>query len=100
MKKIIIICLIWLAVNNPVIVRANDSFQSEVSHAAGGAAIAGAVTYLADAWRPTKYRGWMGFGVSVVAGLTIEYFDSNSRDGSYSLLTSHPTLQVLPLVPG
>jgi len=60
--------------------RASDSAASEASHAAGGAVIAGAVTYLADDHWP-KYRGWIGFSAGTLAGIVGEAVDSANGNG-------------------
>lgn len=60
--------------------RASDSAASEASHAAGGAVIAGAVTYLADDHWP-KYRGWIGFGAGTLVGIVGEAVDSANGNG-------------------
>jgi len=59
---------------------ATDSIGSEMSHAAGGAVIAGAVTYLADETWPAE-RGWLGFGVGAAVGVIGETYGSASGHG-------------------
>jgi hypothetical protein len=44
--------------------RANESFASEFSHFVGGAAVASAVTAVADHYG-AENRAWIGFGTSV-----------------------------------
>ena len=60
--------------------RASDSFESEASHAAGGAAIAGTITYFADHYRP-EHRGWIGFSASVAMGIALEGLDAANGHG-------------------
>lgn len=70
--------------------RASDSLNSELSHAAGGAAMAGAVTYFADHYRP-RYRGWIGFATSVGIGIILEGVDLANGDG-FSVLDAGSNL--------
>jgi hypothetical protein len=63
---------------------ANDGLGSELSHAAGGAAVAGAATYLADSRWPAD-RGWIGFAAGTGVGILGETFDL-AKGGKFSLL--------------
>jgi len=67
-----------VAASDPAL--ASDSFASEASHAAGGAAIAGTLTYFADHYRP-QYRGWIGFSASVAMGIALEGLDAANGNG-------------------
>ena len=51
--------------------RANDSFNSEISHMAAGAAFASAATVIADHYG-VEERGWVGFWTSVGIGFVSE----------------------------
>ena len=64
--------------------QASDSFNSEFSHAAGGAAMAGIATYIADDYWPQD-RGWIGFSVSAAMGVALEGVDS-ARGNGFSAL--------------
>ncbi|GAA4498460.1 hypothetical protein [Pseudaeromonas paramecii] len=48
---------------------ANDSFNSELSHFAGGAAMAGGISLLSHHYYPEQDAFWMGFGLSSLAGV-------------------------------
>lgn len=52
---------------------ASDGVASELSHAAGGAVLAGGITYLAD--KSSSYReqrAWIGFGLSSLLFTVVE----------------------------
>ncbi|NEX80689.1 hypothetical protein [Aeromonas rivipollensis] len=57
--------------------QANDSFNSELSHFIGGAAMGAGFTAIADHYGYREQRGWIGFGV--VGELA-------SRNGEFSAL--------------
>lgn len=85
-RRLIFVCAASLFMSLVVIVattgrvQASDSFNSEFSHAAGGALMAGAVTVFADDYRP-QYRGWIGFATSVGVGVALEGVDSANGYG-------------------
>lgn len=64
-------------------VQANDSFNSELSHFAGGAAIGAGFTAVADHYGYREHRGWIGFGISTGIGVVGELA---SRNGDFSAL--------------
>ncbi len=71
--------------------QAYDGVTSEVSHAAGGAALAGAITAI---YKDSENRAWIGFGVSSAVSIFSEVRQYNLRGNikvSSSLLdaTSH-----------
>lgn len=71
MKKLILMFLVVLMGSIPfsqAFGKSNDGPSSELGHAAGGAVIAGAATYVADAYWPDLNRGWAGFCFSALAG--------------------------------
>ncbi len=49
--------------------QANDSFNSELSHFAGGAAMGAGFTAVADHYGYREHRGWIGFGISTGIGV-------------------------------
>ena len=53
---------------------ANDSFNSEISHAIGGAAMAGGIAAGIDRYYPEyrEKRGMIGFGISSAAIIAVE----------------------------
>ena len=63
-------------------VRANDSFNSEISHVAGFSVMAGGFTLIADHTDYRSQRAWIGFGVTAGIGLlseTVEYLRGDGR---------------------
>ena len=79
MKKSIIILssLLWT-----LQLSATESFNSEISHAAGGALLAGGITAIADYYPEYKEnRGMVGFGVSTAAGV-IDFVIETAVDGN------------------
>jgi VanZ family protein len=60
MKKIGASALLFLAAHS----HAYDGLSSELSHAVGGALLAGAVTHI---YRESENRAWIGFAVSTAA---------------------------------
>ena len=63
--------------------QANDSFNSELSHFAGGAAMGAGFTAVADHYGYREHRGWIGFGISTGIGVVGELA---SRNGDFSAL--------------
>ncbi|MEG0007205.1 hypothetical protein ACW5XF_03730 [Aeromonas lusitana] len=59
---------------------ANDSFNSELSHFAGGAAMGAGFTAIADHYGYREHRGWIGFGVSTGIGIAAELVEQASGD--------------------
>ena len=64
-------------------VQANDSFNSELSHFIGGAAMGAGFTAIADHYGYREQRGWIGFGISTGIGVVGELASSN---GEFSTL--------------
>ncbi|MCG9723179.1 hypothetical protein [Shewanella sp. Isolate7] len=52
-------------------VSASNGFNSEASHAAGGAVMAGALVWASDAWTLQYDRAWVGFSVSAAIGILV-----------------------------
>ncbi|MBV7316298.1 hypothetical protein [Shewanella sp. NIFS-20-20] len=73
--------------------KGNSSFNSEISHVAGGAVMAGAVVALSDHYWPQYNRAWVGFGVSALIGTLAELnqYSRNENSIEEALLdaTSH-----------
>lgn len=65
---------------------ANDSFNSELSHFAGGAAMGAGFTAIADHYGYREHRGWIGFGVSTGIGIAGELIERASGKGEFSAL--------------
>lgn len=67
------------AANNP---------SSQLSHVAGGALLAGAVTAIADKYWPDYDRAWTGFTVSTVAGVLSQLYEysDGTNDANDALL--------------
>ncbi|QYJ82910.1 MULTISPECIES: hypothetical protein [Shewanella] len=67
---------------------ASNGFNSEASHAAGGAAMAGALVWASDAWTPQYDRAWVGFSVSAAIGILVQYheYDKGTNTASEALL--------------
>lgn len=73
---------------------ANDSIQSEMSHAVGGVVMAGGITWAVDRYYPEyrENRGMIGFGVSTVAIFAeqgVEYALHGNAGGQLLDATSH-----------
>ena len=72
---------------------ANNSFNSEISHVAGGTLLAGGVTAIADSFPQYKAkRGMIGFGVSTAAGVidfAVESITAGDIKGQLLDLVSH-----------
>lgn len=73
---------------------ANDSFNSEFSHFAGGAVMAGGITAVVDHYYPEyrSDRGMIGFGISsaaIVAEQGIEYILHGNGRGQLLDTVSH-----------
>ncbi|MGY3944119.1 hypothetical protein [Aeromonas tecta] len=66
--------------------QANDSFNSELSHFAGGAAMGAGFTAIADHYGYREHRGWIGFGVSTGLGVAGELIELASGKGDFSAL--------------
>jgi len=64
--------------------QATDSVNSELSHVAGGAVVAGVATYIADDFWPQD-RGWVGFSVSAALGVVLEGVDAAKGNGFSAL---------------
>ena len=60
MKKLLAIALLFCSAHS----HAYDGLTSELSHAAGGALMAGAITHL---YSESENRAWIGFAVSTAA---------------------------------
>ncbi|QSX31171.1 hypothetical protein JYB88_05895 [Shewanella cyperi] len=54
---------------------ANDSINSELSHFAGGAAMALGTMVIADHYGQNEHRAWLGFGVATGIGILGEVAD-------------------------
>jgi len=67
MKKYFLIASILLVTQ--LSAATNDSFNSEMSHAVGGAVMAGGITAIVDSYYPeyAENRGMIGFGISSIA---------------------------------
>ncbi len=72
MKRILLLIVLMLSVSPA---KANDSFGSEFSHAAGGAAMAGALVWASDTWWSASDRAWIGFSVSTALGAVSQYYE-------------------------
>jgi hypothetical protein len=62
------------------VVEANDSFNSELSHFAGGAAMGAGFTVISDHYWSQENRGWVGFGVGAGIGVLGEAVQLASGD--------------------
>ena len=71
MRGIILFCICCTCVVFARPALAGDCWQSEVSHVAGGAALAGAVTAGADRYWP-EHRAMIGFAASTAAVVATE----------------------------
>jgi len=69
-------------------VKANNSFNSEFSHAVGGVAMAGAFVWASDTWWPEYNRAWVGFIGSTAVGAISQYYEYNrgTNTGKEALL--------------
>lgn len=65
MKRSLLALVVWLSGS----AHAYDGLTSELSHAAGGALLAGAVT---RAYSDSEHRAWIGFAVSATGILLAE----------------------------
>ncbi|WP_323922951.1 hypothetical protein [Aeromonas caviae] len=65
---------------------ANDSFNSELSHVVGGAAMGAGFTAIADHYGYREHRGWIGFGISTGIGIAAELIERASGQGPFSAL--------------
>ncbi|WP_136482327.1 hypothetical protein [Vibrio sp. H11] len=69
-------------------VNAGNSVNSELSHAVGGAAMAGALVWASDTWWSKPDRGWVGFSVSTAVGALSQYYEyqQGTNTGKEALL--------------
>ncbi|QYJ85785.1 hypothetical protein K0I73_16675 [Shewanella mesophila] len=67
---------------------ASNGLNSELSHAAGGAAMAGAFVWMSDSYLPEYDRAWVGFSVSTAFGILVQYheYDKGTNSASEALL--------------
>ena len=68
---------------------ASDSFNSEMSHAIGGAVMA---AYITDQFSDSEYRSWIGFGMStafIVAEQNYEISKTGNRSGQQLDMMAH-----------
>ena len=68
---------------------ADDSLKSELSHAAGGAVMAGYISHL---YAESENRAWIGFGIStalIVAEQSYEISKNGNRSGNQLDMLSH-----------
>jgi hypothetical protein len=63
---------------------ANDSVNSELSHVAGGAAMAVGFTVISDHYWSQEHRGWIGFGISASLGVLGELAEKARGKGPFS----------------
>jgi len=89
-RYMLIICCMFLNIN----IYANDSFNSEMSHAIGGMVMAGGTTAIVDAYYPqyADNRGKIGFAVSSIAIIveqSIEYAQRGDARGQMLDAFSH-----------
>ncbi|RRS31840.1 MAG: hypothetical protein P794_02910 [Epsilonproteobacteria bacterium (ex Lamellibrachia satsuma)] len=58
-------------------VKANESFNSEMSHVVGGVVMAGGITAIVDHYYPeyAENRGMIGFGISSASIILAEYVE-------------------------
>ena len=83
-RLILVICLMGLSSQ----ATASNEFNSELSHAVGGAAMAGAVVWISDSYWPEYNRAWVGFSVSSALGVLVQYheYDKGTNSASEALL--------------
>jgi hypothetical protein len=86
--------ILILSACSVLILQASDGFNSEISHFAGGAVLAGGVTAVVDSYYPEykSERGMIGFGVSTMAVLvqqSIEYGKDGNARGQLLDAASH-----------
>ena len=90
MKKII---FLMFSILFSLQLNANNSFNSEISHVAGGTLLAGGVTAIVDSFPQYKVkRGMIGFGVSTAAGVidfAVESITAGDIKGQLLDLVSH-----------
>lgn len=79
--RAILVCVMFGLLSTSV--QANDSFNSELSHFIGGAAMGAGFTAVADHYGYREQRGWIGFGISTGIGVLGELASSN---GEFSAL--------------
>lgn len=72
---------------------ADTNVPSQISHIAGGAFMAGAITAISDKYFPEYDRAWVGFTVSAVAGVLSQYYeysnDTNTASDALADAASH-----------
>lgn len=88
--KVLVISSLMVAAT----LNANDSFNSEFSHLAGGAVLAGGITAVVDHYYPEyrSDRGMIGFGISsaaIAAEQGIEYALHGNGRGQLIDIASH-----------
>ena len=79
----IVIAFLFSMFIAPTVGAANNP-SSQLSHVAGGALMAGALTAVGDRYWPKYDRAWFGFTVSTVAGVlsqAYEYADGSNDAG-------------------
>lgn len=77
MKKLFVVLLLGLLKN----AYGYDGITSEVSHAAGGAVIAGAVVKVVD---DSPNRAWIGFGVSTAVGILAQAYEMSAQNAKFA----------------
>ncbi|MEC4726883.1 hypothetical protein HWQ46_15125 [Shewanella sp. D64] len=75
----IFLVFVCLFMSDVATAKGNSSFNSEISHVAGGAVAAGALVAISDYYWPEIDRAWVGFGISSVVG-TLAELDQYIRD--------------------
>ncbi|WP_220493749.1 hypothetical protein [Shewanella sp. SG41-4] len=71
----IILLLLALLFSTQSHANGSISFNSEISHAFGGAVTAGAIVAISDDFWPNYDRAWMGFTISTVVGSISQYYE-------------------------
>lgn len=74
-----LLVFVFLMMSEMVIAKGNSSFNSEISHVAGGAVAAGALVAVSDHYWPEMDRAWVGFGISSIVG-TLAELDQYLKD--------------------
>lgn len=77
MKKLLVVLLFGLFKN----AYGYDGITSEMSHAAGGAVIAGAVVKMVD---DSPNRAWVGFGVSTSVGILAQAYEMSAQNAKFA----------------
>lgn len=83
-KKAISACAFCVATLNASSCLASDSFTSEFSHLASGAAMAGYITHI---YAESDHRAWIGFGISTAVIVAEQNYEirKNGRRSSQQL---------------